>query len=178
MAKIKCTRCKAWKEPEQFALAPRMSRGRHSWCKSCMSEYNRAKNQALTPEQREERNRRRRESGAGAASARRSRAERPDIQRFATIKYRYGITREQWEAKFEEQRGICAISACARPATHIDHDHRCCPGTKPVRACGKCFRALVCGPCNFALGNVQDDPELLRSLADYIDGQRLKDVLV
>jgi hypothetical protein len=143
-----------------------------------MKAYSKKKAEALTQEERDERNRRRRESGSGAAYARKQRTERPWVQKFATIKYRYGVTREQWEETFERQGGVCAVPVCDREATHIDHDHTCCPGTKPVRACGECFRGLVCGPCNFALGNAGDDPALLRSMADYVEqAKRLKDVL-
>lgn len=46
-----------------------------------------------------------------------------------------------------------------------DHDHSCCPGKT---SCGKCIRGLLCRGCNLALGYVQDSPEKLISLANYL----------
>ena len=45
---------------------------------------------------------------------------------------------------------------------HYDHDH----------ATGH-FRGWLCHKCNFALGNVNDSPELLRKLADYLENQEM-----
>lgn len=42
--------------------------------------------------------------------------------------------------------------------TRYDHDH----------ATGK-FRGWLCNGCNVALGNVYDNPETLRKLADYLE---------
>jgi hypothetical protein len=41
---------------------------------------------------------------------------------------------------------------------HIDHDH----STGKVRGC-------LCSNCNLALGHAQDNPDILRKLADYIE---------
>lgn len=48
----------------------------------------------------------------------------------------------------------------------IDHDHSCCPGGN---ACGKCFRGMLCRPCNVALGMLREDVDLIRRAADYIE---------
>lgn len=78
----------------------------------------------------------------------------------------YGITREQYDAMFEAQGGVCAL--CFEPETNtykgrvralsVDHDHR----TGAVRA-------LLCSTCNRGIGLLGDDPELLRRAADYLD---------
>lgn len=73
----------------------------------------------------------------------------------------------------EEQGGVCAI--CQKPETivlrgkvkelGVDHDHGCCPDQK---RCGRCNRGLLCGRCNAALGNMNDDPELLARGIEYL----------
>jgi Recombination endonuclease VII len=79
---------------------------------------------------------------------------------------RYGITQIEYERRFEEQRGVCAI--CNQPETHmrngrplnlaIDHDHR----TSRVRM-------LLCHRCNTGLGSFRDSAALLRIAAAYVE---------
>jgi hypothetical protein len=75
---------------------------------------------------------------------------------------------------FNKQQGLCA--ACHHPETgltslgrprllSVDHDHACCPGKK---SCGKCIRGLLCRRCNVTLGWVEDTPDLLLNLVDYL----------
>ena len=45
-----------------------------------------------------------------------------------------------------EQGGGCG--ACGGPGElYLDHDHDCCP-RRPSLVCGKCYRGLLCQPCN------------------------------
>lgn len=85
---------------------------------------------------------------------------------------RWGLTPDQWDAMLESQGGRCGNLACrttdpGKRGWHVDHDHGCCPGNK--KSCGKCIRGLLCGRCNRAAGLVDDDPNALRGLADFID---------
>jgi hypothetical protein len=73
----------------------------------------------------------------------------------------YGITLEEYEQLEEEQNGLCAV--CGKPNIRnhflcVDHDHK----TKRIRG-------LLCHRCNRSVGFAQDDPEILRKLADYIE---------
>lgn len=78
----------------------------------------------------------------------------------------YGITANQYRTMHAEQNGLCAI--CQQPETLtrrgklcnlcVDHDHI----TGQVRG-------LLCSSCNFALGKMQDSPQLLRAAADYLE---------
>lgn len=66
-------------------------------------------------------------------------------RRWAKIKYRYGLTKEAYEAILAEQSGACAGDGCTDVPTDVDHDHECCPGP---RSCGECVRGLLCSSCN------------------------------
>jgi hypothetical protein len=85
---------------------------------------------------------------------------------------RYGISQERYEDLLAMQSGACAI--CGRPPSgkgpsgqrlHVDHDHRCCSGTK---SCGECVRGLLCSSCNMAIGYLQDDPAVIQAAVDYL----------
>jgi hypothetical protein len=79
---------------------------------------------------------------------------------------RYGLTIEDVQAMFEQQRGLCAC--CGNPETsivqrtgkikmlHIDHDH----------TTGK-VRGLLCQDCNMSLGHLQDSSQRIQLLLDY-----------
>ena len=52
----------------------------------------------------------------------------------------------------------------------LDHDHAF-EGTGDHAGrhiCDDCFRGVLCGPCNRALGFAFDDPQILLGLADYL----------
>jgi hypothetical protein len=78
------------------------------------------------------------------------------------LQKRFGISLREWEAQHARQGGCCAICEKAvesRPShrTHTDHCH----------ATGQ-FRGILCHQCNTALGDFQDDPELLEKAASYL----------
>ena len=89
-----------------------------------------------------------------------------EYRRRATLRG-HGVTLEQYDAMWEEQLGKCANPGCDSTAPmrmddyhnglHVDHDH----ATLKVRG-------LLCGPCNKALGCVNDDPKRLAGLIDYL----------
>jgi hypothetical protein len=97
------------------------------------------------------------------------RANNPQKRQDTIRKSRHGIDATRYWAEFVFQHGVCAI--CLNPPKegtklHIDHDHACCPGTE--KACGKCFRGLLCGNCNRMLGLAKDDPQLLENARYYL----------
>lgn len=81
---------------------------------------------------------------------------RNDEIRVIQIKRRYGITQEDHQAMLAAQHGKCAICGSEHRLC-IDHDH----------STGK-VRKVLCDRCNRALGVVDDDPELLLKLVDYL----------
>lgn len=68
----------------------------------------------------------------------------------------YGLTFEEHKILFSDP--FCRI--CGREGHHIDHDHKT----------GK-VRGLLCRACNPAIGAMQDNPELLRRAALYVEGE-------
>lgn len=98
----------------------------------------------------------------------------------AKFKYRYGITLEQYEALFKEQGGVCYLCGGEETVPHhktdtimrlaVDHDHKCCPGT---RSCGLCIRSLLCYNCNRFMGRVDKSPKLQTRFEDYLSRRAL-----
>lgn len=87
------------------------------------------------------------------------------------LKYRYGISQDEYNDLFQRQGGVCAI--CEQPETKkssaggvaalaVDHDHI----TGAVRG-------LLCHACNLILGNAKDDPMLLMKSIQYLQGHIL-----
>jgi prolyl oligopeptidase PreP (S9A serine peptidase family) len=77
------------------------------------------------------------------------------------IMYTYGITLEEYNQLFLEQKGKCAI--CGRHQSElkrtmsIDHDHET----------GK-IRGLLCQKCNVGIGSLNDDIDLLNKGIQYL----------
>lgn len=82
------------------------------------------------------------------------------------LKRLYGITKEDHDRMYRSQGGVCAICASvpsgpgSRGILHVDHDH----------ATGK-VRGLLCWKCNVGLGNLRDDPAILRAALVYLAGE-------
>jgi hypothetical protein len=77
----------------------------------------------------------------------------------AKLKQKYGITLEQYEAMFNEQKGVCYIckSESLNRRLSVDHCHKT----------GK-IRRLLCDKCNMTLGLVNDSQELLKQFIFYL----------
>lgn len=85
--------------------------------------------------------------------------KRAKYRRSNNLKRKFGISVEEYDRRFKEQGGGCAV--CGRTDKRrlaVDHDHK----TERVRG-------LLCVRCNIALGNVQDDTEVLRLLIEYLE---------
>lgn len=73
----------------------------------------------------------------------------------------YGLEPGEYERRYAEQGGVCAICQRAKGITRrlaVDHNHR----TGRVRG-------LLCSPCNQMLGYLRDDPEALRRAVTYLE---------
>lgn len=77
------------------------------------------------------------------------------LQSWRMLRYKYGITREQYEAMFAKQGGVCAgCKSAVSERLRVDHDHDS----------GE-VRGLLCSKCNSSLGFVGDNPETAFNLA-------------
>jgi ribosomal protein S14 len=95
------------------------------------------------------------------------------------LMWSHGLTRKELDEISTAQKHKCLI--CGKPETlvrkgqlcrlSIDHDHKCCGKNK---SCKFCRRGLLCHDCNTGLGKFNDDPQLLRAAADYIEAHARK----
>jgi hypothetical protein len=75
----------------------------------------------------------------------------------------YGLTEEDFDAQLAAQKNRCAICDLVFKteglhSPQVDHDHH-------VHR----LRGLVCLKCNVLLGHAEDDPELLKRAAAYLE---------
>ena len=110
-----------------------------------MKKYH-AKNRARLLAERREKHKENPEPGRARAQAHRLR--------------KYGLTLSEYEAKVVAQKNLCAVCFKQDQSGRnlaVDHDH----------ATGA-IRALLCGPCNMALGLFEDDTARLTSAIRYL----------
>jgi len=83
---------------------------------------------------------------------------KPEVIRRRVLQ-QYGIDETIFQELLAKQKNMCKI--CEKEFTsmaHVDHCH-----TTGI------VRGLLCGKCNRGLGMYDDDPNLLRKAADYLD---------
>jgi Recombination endonuclease VII len=142
----RCRVCGDDKPLEQFPLQRLGRLGRHPLCKPCRAAQERlryARNRAAILERARNDERRKRRV------------------RWRALARKYGLDEHDHAALVVAQRGCCAI--CERRDTRlvVDHDHR----TGQVRG-------LLCVTCNFALGEMDDDPTRCHRAASYLAARR------
>ena len=81
-----------------------------------------------------------------------------------SIKERCGLTIDEYDEAYDKQEGKCKICGVhgerhGRGRLVVDHCHL-----------SNRFRALLCGPCNSALGLFQESEDIMRSAVAYIQG--------
>jgi len=84
------------------------------------------------------------------------------------LKYKYGITPEQFLKAWDEQEGKCSICKDSLPdlmtyenrrrGYAIDHNHE----TNE-------FRGILCLECNTLLGMAEDNPDILKAAITYLE---------
>lgn len=87
--------------------------------------------------------------------------DRTPAKRCANLRYRYGISLEEFEFKLAEQGGACAL--CAKKYIkgnnrfHVDHCHE-----------NGHIRGILCHDCNTALGKLGDTVESIEKVLEYL----------
>lgn len=100
------------------------------------------------------------------------------------LKYRYGITLDEYERLLVHQERVCAI--CKKPNTggkvlHVDHQHT--RGERRLKLAERKalirdnVRGLLCWKCNGAIARFRDNPTDLRSAADYLESWPAKQII-
>lgn len=90
------------------------------------------------------------------------RTNRQAYERRRTLR-KYGLTQEQYDQLLAGQGGRCPGCGTDEPGAKgwcIDHCHK-----------GGQVRALMCFRCNLVVGQVNEDPVILRALADWLEQQ-------
>lgn len=134
-----CNRCGVMKHKDDFHKHPKQKLRRQPTCKACISA------DTVRYERQKER-------------ALRERIESPDKVRDRYLRNTYGISLEVYNSLVEQQDSCCAICRENTDDLHVDHCHM----TGDVRA-------LLCGKCNRGIGMFNDEPELLRLAAEYLE---------
>jgi hypothetical protein len=85
-----------------------------------------------------------------------------EVHRWAAIYNRYKLTRGEWHAMFDKQKGCCAICGESQDNLNhpleIDQDH----------VTGK-IRGLLCRKCNSGIALLGDDIERLKIAIGYLE---------
>jgi len=137
-----CTNCKKEKSISDFSKWSYSKSGLKSECKLCANKRYR-KNQEKYRKRAKER------------------YYCEDVKNMRLLR-NFGITLDTYNKMFEEQHGCCFI--CGRhqselsKALNVDHNHE-----------NGQIRKLLCWNCNYALGLVKEDINILLSMIDYLN---------
>lgn len=138
-----CSSCKLSLSIDAFSKAAGYKDGYRGQCKSCRVQFNKkypykysGKKSPSTPEQ---------------------------MWKYQ-IKYKFGITPEQYSLILESQGFACAICGGKSPGGHIRRFH-----VDHCHASGS-VRGLLCHRCNVTLGLAGDTVELVNRFVNYLSG--------
>ena len=94
--------------------------------------------------------------------------ENPDKYKDYLLQRNFGLSLAEYREILETQNNACAIcgkkngsdlhSGTRTKQLSVDHDHK-----------NGIVRGLLCNDCNRAIGQLQDDPRLLRKAAEYLE---------
>lgn len=164
MDEKRCRLCGEVQPVSEFHRAAGMRDGHRNECKTCFRSIARKRYQADPQKAKDAVKRWQQENPERLRAYRaeyRNRPERKRAMRDLYYRRTHGISADEFDEMYEAQAGRCAICGTT-PANqaqmHVDHHH----------ASGA-IRELLCSSCNQALGQMKEDPRLLRAAADYLE---------
>jgi hypothetical protein len=135
-----CTSCKEEKTNSEFPPNKNYKDGINRQCRDCVNAKQRIY--------------RSREDVKARAKKRYSSTTRVRYH----LKYKYGITEEEYDQMYLNQGGCCMICEKYFDILHVDH----CHSTDIVRG-------LLCGNCNRALGIMHEDVDAISRMINYLE---------
>ena len=95
-----------------------------------------------------------------------TKARRQAVEHLYDMKAKFGLTNEQYTALYKNARcwvcgGKTSTVAGRTSRLVIDHDHE--------KEGPESIRGILCHYCNMAIGLAEDNPAMLRRMADYLD---------
>ena len=174
-----CYGCKKVKSASEFQKHAGQKDGLQSKCRVCNNAHNRKYNssQERKKEIKEYQNlvdskERQKEYMKRYSSSPNRKARKADLNRWSTLKRKYGLSKSNWMLLLKSQNGRCAICETGNPTRGVwtvDHDHNCCKGS---HTCGNCVRAILCNDCNTGIGFLKDDSSILLKAVNYLESYK------
>lgn len=153
-----CKICKTTRELSEYNKYKNSPDGHHYYCRECSKikckEWHRNNKEHKAAYDTKHRVRR------SASTLRWIAANRKRVAN-TYLKRSYGISLEDFEILLKKQNGVCKIctQSCSRHS-RLSVDH--CHSTGVIRG-------LLCDRCNTGIGKFEDNPELLRKAAEYLE---------
>ncbi len=84
-------------------------------------------------------------------------AENKESVRWQKLYKKYGVSKNEYEKMYSDQKGECAICKKHYNVLTVDHNH-----------VNKKVRGLLCGKCNMSIGLLNDSSEILKNALKYL----------
>ena len=134
-----CKECLVLKSREEFDLSS--NGGRRGYCRVCYRKVRYRREKADPARHRKNLDRQR-----GSTARRR-----------CHLRFQYGISLEDYDRMYEQQKGCCAVCGLYKVQLCIDHDHQI-----------KGIRGLLCSACNTLLGFLEKRPGWIQLAEKYL----------
>jgi hypothetical protein len=142
--------------------------GHDSRCKSCAAEAQRSYIRDNREKYNKRQRRQRKKNPASAkAAVQKWVSNNKHKLRARHLRKSYGLPLEVYDEMLKAQNGVCVI--CRGPGT-LQNGKRASLVVDHCHKTGK-VRGLLCHNCNVGIGNLRDDPELLRTALAYLEAE-------